>query len=66
MSGTGHPIDERAVRAAVVAARQLRAGDRYVLFELQPAEVRCNGYGDVTLPERRRWSADPGEPMETR
>ena len=66
LTGTGHPIDERAVRAAVVAAASYEPDDRYVLFELHPAEVRCNGYGDVTLPERRRWSADPGEPMETR
>ena len=35
------------------------SADRYVLFELRPTEVRCNGYGDVTLPERRRWRADP-------
>jgi hypothetical protein len=30
-----------------------------VLFELFPTEVRVNGYGDVTLPECRRWRADP-------
>jgi len=29
-----------------------------VLFELRPTEVRCNGYGDVTLPDRQRWRAD--------
>ena len=44
VSGTGHPVDD--------------ADDRYVLFELRPTEVRCNGYGDVTLPERRTWRAE--------
>ena len=34
--------------------------DRYVLFELRPTEVRCNGYGDVALPARRRWREETG------
>jgi hypothetical protein len=55
VSGTGHPVDDAAVRAAVVAAASYDPDDRYVLFELRPTEVRCNGYGDVTLPEHRRW-----------
>ena len=59
VSGTGHPVDDDAVRATVVAAATYDPDDRYVLFELRPTEVRCNGYGDVTLPERRRWRADP-------
>ena len=59
MSGTGHPVDDAAVRATVVATASDGPADRYVLFELRPTEVRCNGYGDVTLPERRRWRADP-------
>jgi hypothetical protein len=57
MSGTGHPVDDPAVRATVVAAASYGPADHYVLFELRPAEVRCNGYGDVTLPARRRWRA---------
>ena len=57
--GTGHPIDDdAAVRATVVAAASYEPDDRYVLFELRPTEVRCNGYGDVELPDRRRWRAD--------
>jgi len=36
--------------------------DRYILFELRPAEVYCNGYGDVTMPERRRWRAGSQQP----
>ena len=42
----------------VVAAASYEPADRYVLFELRPTEVRCNGYGDVKLPEHRRWRAD--------
>jgi hypothetical protein len=57
--GTGHSIDDDDVRAAVAAAAGYRPADRYVLFELRPTEVRCNGYGDVTLPEHLRWRAEP-------
>ena len=57
--GTGHPIDDAAIRTTVVAAASYTPADRYVLFELRPTEVRCNGYDDVTLPERRRWRVDP-------
>jgi hypothetical protein len=59
VSGTGHPVDDTAVRATVVADASYGPADHYVLFELRPTEVYCNGYGDVTLPERRRWRADP-------
>jgi hypothetical protein len=57
VSGTGHAVDDVTVRAAVVAAASYAPADRYVLFELRPTEVRCNGYDDVTLPEPRRWRA---------
>jgi hypothetical protein len=59
VSGTGLPVDDLALRAAVAAAASYDPADRYVLFELRPSEVRCNGYGDVALPERRRWRAEP-------
>lgn len=59
VSGTGHAVDDPAVRATVAAAASYTPADRYVLFELRPTEVRCKGYGDVTLPERRRWHAHP-------
>ena len=62
MSGTGQPVDDAEVRATVAAAARYDPADRYVLFELRPTEVRCNGYGDVTLPEPRRWRADPAAP----
>jgi hypothetical protein len=55
LSGTGHAVDDIAVRATVVAAASYNPADRYVLFELQPTEVRSNGYGDVTLPDPQRW-----------
>lgn len=58
LSGTGHPVEDAGVRATVAAAASYDPADRYVLFELRPAEVRCNGYGDVPLPDRRRWRAD--------
>jgi hypothetical protein len=68
--GTGHPVDDAAVRAKVVAAARYEPADRYVLFELRPAVVRCYGYGDVTVPERRWWVAgpegDPAQQTETR
>lgn len=60
LSGTGRRVDDPAVRATVVAASPYEPADRYELFELLPDEVRCNGYGDVTLPERRRWHAAAG------
>ena len=55
--GTGHPVDDAAVRSAVVAAASYDPDDRYILFELRPTEVRCKAYGDEALPERRRWRA---------
>lgn len=59
LSGTGHHVEDAAVRAAVVAAASYAPAERYVLFELRPTEVRANGYGDVALPERRRWRGEP-------
>jgi hypothetical protein len=55
--GIGQPVDDADVRAAVAAAASYDPADQYVLFELRPTEVRCNGYGDVALPEPRRWRA---------
>ena len=57
VSGTGHPVDDAAVRAAVVVAASYGPADRYVLFELRPTQARGKGYGDVTVPEPRRWCA---------
>jgi hypothetical protein len=41
-----------------VAAASYEPAERYVLFELLVGAARANGYGDVTLPQPRRWSAD--------
>ena len=57
VSGTGHAVEDAGLRATVAAAASYDPADRYVLFELHPTEVRSNGYGDVTLPERRQWRA---------
>jgi hypothetical protein len=66
VTGTGHAIDHAGERATVALAASYDPADRYVLFELRPSEVRCTGYGDVTLPERRRWRADEPSPGSTR
>lgn len=58
LSGTAHAIDDPAVRAGAAAAAGYDPADRYVLFELRPTELRCRGYGDVALPERRRWRVE--------
>ena len=57
VGGTGRPVDDAVVRAGAVEAASYDPDDRYVLFELKLSEARCNGYGDVDLPEHRRWRA---------
>jgi len=56
VSGRGFPVEDAAVRAAAASAAGYEPPDRYVLFELWVAEARCTGYGDVTLPDPRRWT----------
>jgi hypothetical protein len=53
--GRGERVDSPRLRAAAVEAASYEPHDRYVLFELGIAEARCNGYGDVALPEPRSW-----------
>jgi hypothetical protein len=53
--GVAEPVEDPAARSVAAAAASFEAADRYVLFELTVAEARCNGYGDVTLPDPRRW-----------
>ena len=57
VSGTGHLVDDDDVRRRAAAAASYEPADHYVLFELCPTEVRCKGYGDVSLPDRRHWRA---------
>ena len=55
--GSSREVTDPDVRASVAEASSYPALDRYVLFELLVAEARCNGYGDVALPEHSRWQA---------
>ena len=57
VTGHGRPVDDPGARAIAAEAAGSEVADRYVLFELLVLEVRCTGYGDVPLPDRRRWSA---------
>jgi Pyridoxamine 5'-phosphate oxidase len=56
VSGTAVLVDDPDVRADAVLASSYDPAERYILFELKLAEARCNGYGDVTLPEPKRWA----------
>jgi hypothetical protein len=58
VSGTGRPVDDPETRAIAERAASYDPAARYVLFELLVDEARCNGYGDVKIPEHRRWRAD--------
>lgn len=62
VTGTGHPNDDAGVREAVTAAAGYDPPARYVVFELRPNEVRCNGYGDVALPRHPRWRDGADQP----
>jgi Pyridoxamine 5'-phosphate oxidase len=57
LRGTARPVDDADTRAVAAGAAPYEPADRYILFELEVVEARCNGYGDVPLPEPRRWSA---------
>ena len=63
--GRAVPVDEPDVRVAAARAASYTPADRYVLFELHVAEARCLGYGDVPLPEPRRWT-DPSDEAPAR
>jgi hypothetical protein len=55
--GRGVPVDDPKLRAAACEAAAYEPESRYILFELGVEEARCNGYGDVALPEPTRWSS---------
>lgn len=57
LTGMGQPLDDPAQRAVAASSAGYPPEDRYVLFELLVSEARCNGYGDVPLPEPLRWTA---------
>lgn len=53
--GVAEPVEDLALRSVAAAAASYEPADRYVLFELSVSEARCHGYGDVALPDPRRW-----------
>jgi hypothetical protein len=55
--GRGERVDDPQLRAVATNAASYTPNDRYVLFELRVTEARCNGYGDIALPEPRCWRA---------
>ena len=55
VSGQATLIDDPELRTVAAVAASYQPEDRYILFELAIAEARCNGYGDVPLPDPSRW-----------
>jgi len=47
--------DDPELRSIATEAAMYQPEDRYILFEFGIREARCNGYGDVPLPEPRSW-----------
>ena len=56
VNGRAMSVDDPVLRAVAETASGYEPPERYVLFELSVAEARCNGYGDVPLPDPRRWT----------
>jgi hypothetical protein len=48
-------LDDPELRSMAAEAAMYQPEDRYILFEFGVDEARCNGYGDVSLPEPRSW-----------
>jgi Pyridoxamine 5'-phosphate oxidase len=55
VAGRAVALDDAELRTIATDAAPYQPEDRYVLFELLIGEARCNGYGDVELPEPGRW-----------
>jgi hypothetical protein len=55
--GEADLVEDPDARRSAIAASSYEPAERYILFELGIDEVRCNGYGDVELPQPRRWTA---------
>jgi hypothetical protein len=55
--GEGTLAEDPESRVAATAAAGYDPADRYILFTLRITEARCNGYGDVPLPDPTRWQA---------
>ena len=59
VSGVATLLDDTELRSVASAASTFPIEERWVLFDLGIDEARCNGYGDVELPDPPRWTA-PG------
>ena len=59
ISGQATLLDDPEWRAVAIGAAGYQPEDRYILFELGINEARCNGYGDVPLPDPKRWVFSP-------
>jgi hypothetical protein len=57
VSGQASELDDLQLRTIATEAAVYQPEDRNVLFELPVNEARCNGYGDVTLPDPGYWAA---------
>jgi hypothetical protein len=55
VSGQAVLLDDPGLRVVASAAATYQPEDRYFLFELGVNEARSHGYGDVPLPDPRRW-----------
>ena len=55
--GQASVVSDRTIRRIAAEASSFEPAERYVLYELGVDEARCNGYGDVLLPEPTRWAA---------
>jgi hypothetical protein len=56
VTGQASLVGDPIVREVAAKGAGYAPEDRYVLFELGVSEARCNGYGDVALPDPRHWS----------
>jgi hypothetical protein len=54
--GNALPVDDPDLRRVACEAASYQPEDRYALFELEVDEARAHTYGDVSLPEPRRWT----------
>jgi Pyridoxamine 5'-phosphate oxidase len=60
ISGRASLVNDPDLRAVACEAAAYQPEERYILFVLEIGEARCNGYGDVQLPEPKRWTIRHG------
>jgi Pyridoxamine 5'-phosphate oxidase len=59
LRGRATLVEDTELRATAISAASYSPAERYILFELDVTEARCNGYGDVVLPSPSRWVEAP-------